>query len=772
MDHQQLIMLRQRIRASCHTARDERGAVLVITALAMVAMMGMAAYAMDVSIWFVHHRHLQTQADAAALGGSQAFQYPCTSGVGTVGTTDSNIAQIVHQYDGTTAPTPTQPNNPQVAVVPALGAPNPPLSAFTPPQQTLFSVLNRPDFFPAQSKPNDTDLSGTDGSDGSPCTDGKIDVKVTETNLPSHIVPFGPDFVNAQARVTIENLASINSGLLPLAEPLPVPNSMAAYLIDEGNGNAVLATIQLKATNTDKTAWAANGVAVNLAQNGPMKGPIGMQIAESPGSGTAPAPCDNLNGDQCFDTTDNIGITYSRVWPGTGSANFPSNPPQIGDTSVVPAPTSVAPPPTGGCPNVPGIPFSNFISSSTSCGVKLNVDMQFGATATCASVGNFRVTAGSATASLSNPNCAVGTNSPNGTWTSALINVGPSAGPVPLDLKWSQTSGATPSWASGGNNAGQCGNGSNACTKDFGVVQRIFSGAFDSQSATSSHSGGVLAASLADGSSGNELQTIRTNALPTSVNVAVNVLSFQNAQSIPSAPLELSFGGNQANASVSCPGLSAGQPFLAQSLVTGCVPPNNNFALNSNFTATPCNPTTNSAGVAICLPEDPGNGKLDAVLDDSMNTRINGSKNAPCTGFNYWAKPNTIDKVLLQKSPPDPRLVTIVVTDYAALANGRTQVPIRNIANFYVTGWQGDPCIHQTNGVNISSGLSYTGDDDPTAANPPTCDVKNNNGPLQNCSGVLLGHFVQYTVPSTSGTGSGQCVQTTSLGSCIAVLTK
>jgi hypothetical protein len=177
----------------------------------------------------------------------------------------------------------------------------------------------------------------------------------------------------------------------------------------------------------------------------------------------------------------------------------------------------------------------------------------------------------------------------------------------------------------------------------------------------------------------------------------------------------------------------------------------------------------------LCLSEDPGNGKLDAVLDDAMNTRINGSKNARCTSYNYWASPNAIPD-LLKQSPADPRLLTMLITDFGAITSttGRHPVPIRSIADFYVTGWQGDPCIGQANrsGTQNSNGLASTGDDDPTAISPATCDPSNKGAGLPNCDGVLLGHFVQYTELSSSGTGSGVCVQTTALGNCIGVLTK
>jgi hypothetical protein len=348
-----------------------------------------------------------------------------------------------------------------------------------------------------------------------------------------------------------------------------------------------------------------------------------------------------------------------------------------------------------------------------------------------------------------------------------------------FSLSWKLTAGKKPTGANvtGGDSSGNC-TSTNSCQGSFDghtaaspdPVQRAFSGANDSQSSTSSHSGGVLAASLTN-PSGQEIQSIpKTTA--TSVTVNVKVLSFQNSQTIESKSVELSFGGNQANAAVSCPHQSAGGPRLEEAIVYGCVPPNNNFELDSNFSSEPCNPLTNATtGAVVCLPGISGE-KLDKRLDNAMNTKINGSKNAKCAALNYWTSGtsgNTIPH-LLDESPPDRRLIKLVTTDYGALGNGRPQIPIRAIADFYVTGWAGDPCIGHAQGVatvgqrtpiGSSVALNYTGDESPSA--------QTNGG---DPAGVLLGHFVQYTALSSEGNGSGQCKESTSLGNCIAILTK
>src|SRR5256714_10397917 len=53
--------------------RNERGQALVLTAVAMVMVCGMAALVLDVGNWFRDKRRLQGTADAAALAGAQAL---------------------------------------------------------------------------------------------------------------------------------------------------------------------------------------------------------------------------------------------------------------------------------------------------------------------------------------------------------------------------------------------------------------------------------------------------------------------------------------------------------------------------------------------------------------------------------------------------------------------------------------------------------------------------------------------------------------------------
>src|SRR5688572_9075395 len=65
--------IRRRLRRLRH---DERGAALIFVAVALPCFVLFSIFVIDVANWWVHKRHLQVQADAAALAGAQKFRYP------------------------------------------------------------------------------------------------------------------------------------------------------------------------------------------------------------------------------------------------------------------------------------------------------------------------------------------------------------------------------------------------------------------------------------------------------------------------------------------------------------------------------------------------------------------------------------------------------------------------------------------------------------------------------------------------------------------------
>ena len=75
----------------CHhlRVREERGQVLVLFAVVLVGLLGMAAMVLDVGVWYQKKRQLQATADAAALAGAQGLPSSPTTAI-----------QLALQYGG------------------------------------------------------------------------------------------------------------------------------------------------------------------------------------------------------------------------------------------------------------------------------------------------------------------------------------------------------------------------------------------------------------------------------------------------------------------------------------------------------------------------------------------------------------------------------------------------------------------------------------------------------------------------------------------------
>ncbi len=114
----------------------ERGQTIVLVAVALVSLLGMAALAIDVTTLYVAKGELQRAADAAALAGAKTF---VDSGVTTDNSvTRQTLAQTMitsvvnsvlaqNNVSGaaptlvTATPDFTRPGNPQLSVLPASG---------------------------------------------------------------------------------------------------------------------------------------------------------------------------------------------------------------------------------------------------------------------------------------------------------------------------------------------------------------------------------------------------------------------------------------------------------------------------------------------------------------------------------------------------------------------------------------------------------------------------------------------------------------------------
>src|SRR5947208_2475973 len=86
------------------TARDERGAAMVLVAVALPVLILFVAFGVEVGHWFDYSRNLQNRADAAALAAAVQYGGTCF-GTPAAAQTDA-IGQVAQQYAGPPIGTP------------------------------------------------------------------------------------------------------------------------------------------------------------------------------------------------------------------------------------------------------------------------------------------------------------------------------------------------------------------------------------------------------------------------------------------------------------------------------------------------------------------------------------------------------------------------------------------------------------------------------------------------------------------------------------------
>jgi Flp pilus assembly protein TadG len=294
--------------------RDERGATLVVVTLFLPVLLLMVAFVLDVGNWFEHKRHLQMQADAAALAAAQDLGLPCSNAV---------VADRVASYGG-------RDWNAQVQNK----------------QANVHTEINSQTYF-NQASPVDTTVD-TDP----PCDALMVDVKLTETDLPWYFKLASVPFINAHARVGLFTVDSY-TGSLPLAVPSVEPKKVAARFVDEDTGTVLATTPLTSGTTTGGlTYWDNAAAPVSVTINHPN---IGVRIVVSGSNSTT---C----GDplvKCFDAGSANGLAYIRGWSGEGSGQQP-NPPLARSVRLEP----------GTCPDG----YFSLVASQCKIGVRATVD--------------------------------------------------------------------------------------------------------------------------------------------------------------------------------------------------------------------------------------------------------------------------------------------------------------------------------------------------------------------------------------------------------------
>jgi Putative Flp pilus-assembly TadE/G-like len=194
-------------RALAQLVRGDDGIALIKVALWMPLLILLMSFVIDVGNWFVHRRHLQTQADAAALAAAGDYRVGCQAGDAA----NAAMRATAKKYGG--------------VVSAGVAAYNEQLG--TTPQANVGIRTNERFWAWQDGRREDTTVR-----EGEPCATGMVDVKLTERDLPWFFRLANVDFINAQARVEFKKSESTLGGI-PLGVPLPAFRSVKAVFVDE-----------------------------------------------------------------------------------------------------------------------------------------------------------------------------------------------------------------------------------------------------------------------------------------------------------------------------------------------------------------------------------------------------------------------------------------------------------------------------------------------------------------------------------------------------------
>jgi hypothetical protein len=359
---------------------DERGVALVWFALLLPGLILVASLVLDVANLWEHRRHLQMQADAAALAAAQGVMVPCDNAA---------IEAMAHRFVGVGGS--EYNHHPNI------------------PAERTNWLLNSRTYWEQPEKVDPTVDTRP------PCESMMVDVKVTEKDMP-WFFGFGPTpYINAHARVAIFQANGIHD-VLPVGVPDVNPEKMKAVFVNEATG-AVLAEDELEKTDAvsaDGTALWDNTLSPADVTFAAGVEHVGVRIVVG---GASSLTCgENLV--DCYDTGSNDGLVHMRGWSSAGNASQPNEP--IARDAQLYAATC-----DGGA-------FSNW---GTSCTIGMQADVSFG--------DPDPTTVGASLTAVARGISYPMTYDPaTGAWdTGGAITVPSQFGPMPIELRWKVTNG-------------------------------------------------------------------------------------------------------------------------------------------------------------------------------------------------------------------------------------------------------------------------------------------------------------------------------------------
>lgn len=665
--------------------REERGSAIVTLAITLPLLLIIGTFAVDVGNWFTHKRHLQTQADAAALAGGSRFALPCSTNASDpfdVTTVNGKINATARDYAGPSA-TYTGPS---------------PLTFLNPPED-----LNAPYNTQVGGTPNSKihvllnstqsyDQGGSDFSNGQPCDTNTnfIDVKITEKNLPWFFNLTGGSpisSVNVEARAKLYPVAE-DKGFIPIGIPLPKIYKAQATIRWCGSGSPLTGNVPVKLvplsagqqTDPTMTLWGpdpnvypAGIVPLSPPLNPGIKctgtgttdfgGPdVNVELSGSPLVTPTTGNCANrfVN---CFDTV------LIRDWKQAAAPSGETDPPGINNVQLIDLSCG------------PGSPYwSSDTFSTIPCGFGITANVDWG---TLQNNTGFTATvtahAGGGTANLAKPG-----SSWTGDWTGASGLSSGAAATINPDVDGFTLANVTLDWSYSWPHTGKkvkC-TPASPCTGSV-VVHR-------SQAADSSPIGKVVVT----GPNGLPLDSF--NGYPKNIGLTVGIQDngFKVGQRSVLRNVE-----SQGNGALDCDNGNNGH--VLQEFLNGCTP---RYGINSLQTGPwePCpkqNALPANPPAWLCVPQLPGNkgphipSAFDAATGncDAFNGGFNQCTTPICHNPSKYNDPSNPDHIF---AADDPRVVKLFLVPFAGLKGitGSDTIEVVDFAAYYVTNWRGNPC--------------------------------------------------------------------------------
>jgi Putative Flp pilus-assembly TadE/G-like len=756
-------MLMRFVRRLRSSLRGQRGTVMVLVAAALFPIFGMMTFAIDVSHWFDYSRNLQNRADAAALAGGTQYGTICfQSSFGDQWTgLQSAVGKWAQLYSGPGLGEPADENtNPNPAanvpysdldVATATGTPPSPVYKNQPNLQ--LGSLN--DYYVLLNANNYADKGGKNFAMGDFCnsdpakdmTDkdpgdpgAMVDVKVTQRQLPNFIPLFNvhPN-IEAHARVEIQQIQSEVTSPIAVNDASFIPCVTANFLDADGSviAHEALHRSSNDPSDPDYNLWSTStGTTVNVPSGN--TDPVTVQLFLNNCSTTSPT---GIHYDY-FDNNGNekqLGLVYIHNW---GSPASPPATPEIVSGGVT----------LTGSADTPCDPY--FQTSSGACSVDVRANIGF-ATPPAGVSYDFRAVDGTDPTT----NFKALDNGGGGTvyTTASSFSFGSDSGPHPIHIFYAQLGGKIGNQTC--NTSGDPWVPSNKnCRVDLGVQQRAFSGINGTNlcSDPAFDTGPMQWISVGDVAGGSGANAFAGGSNPT-LYVTTSIVGLSNSgPTDPPICLRVAEKTSHATGFIDC-GQGNGTPNDQNALQNGCPNPvqiNTRVAADGALTCTP------SISPADCVQNNPG--ESSPVLK-GLDNLIGNPAPGNCE-TNYWPyNPNTrlSSEDVTHVSLDDKRALVMIITAPTdmAVAHGTSDIPVRDFAVFYVTGWSTG-----NGGVQGCTG--------PTDPNNPALSGANDPPPPGAGSGEIWGHWTSLAVPSGLGTSNGKQCKFTEFGNCIAVLTR